>query len=111
MTRHEEMRRACQEFHAEHPEVWDLFVRFTNDKIALGYKRFGAKAVMERIRWETSAGGDCHELKICNNHTAFYARRFNRMHPELGGGEFFRLRDQTSRHDSATGFSEFVVTR
>jgi hypothetical protein len=33
------------------------------------------------------------------------------MHPALNGGEFFRLRDQTSRHDSAAGFSEFVVTR
>ena len=111
MTRHEEMRRSCQAFHGEHPEVWKLFVRFTMEKVALGYDNFGAKAVMERIRWETSAGGDDPELKIGNNHTAFYARRFNRLNPDLGDGRFFRLREQTSHYAPATGLSEFVVNR
>lgn len=111
MNRHEEMRIACRKFHRAHPEVWRLFVRFSHEKIALGCEHFGAKAVMERIRWETSAGGSSPELKISNNHTAFYARRFNRMHPHLGDGEFFRENAQTSHHHPATGLQQFVVIR
>ena len=88
MDSREKMRLACVKYHRENPEVWDLFVRFTTDKIDLGYENYGAKAVMERIRWETSTGANSPELKINNNHTAFYAGRFNR----LFGRKFFRTR-------------------
>jgi hypothetical protein len=105
------MRRACQEFHNANKEVWELFVKFALEKAALGYEHFGAKAVMERIRWETSVGGSEPELKINGNHTAFYARRFNRMYPQLGNGEFFRVREQTSRQRGATARPEFRDAR
>lgn len=110
-TRHEEVRRACQEFHNAHPEVWDLFVQFTMQKVALGYDHFGARAVIERIRWETSAGASEPHLKFQDHYIAFYARRFNRLHPELGGGEFFRTREQTTRYKAATGREAFIATR
>ena len=90
------MRAACNEFHLQHPDVWRLFVKFALEKAALGYDHFGVGSVFERLRWETSKGGEEPELKINNNFRAFYARRFNRMHPYLGGGEFFRTRIQVS---------------
>jgi len=34
-TRHEEMRRACQEFHNANKEVWELFVKFALEKARL----------------------------------------------------------------------------
>ena len=111
MTRHEEIRRACQAFHAKHPEVWKLFVKFALEKVALGYDHYGVSGVFERVRWETSVGGETPELKINNNFKPFYARRFNLMNPHLGDGQFFRLREQITRHRPATGLSEFVVTR
>ncbi len=94
LSRHEELRSGCNAFHRSHPEVWRLFVRFTFEKLDLGYRHFGAKAVMERVRWETAAGGSMPELKLNNNYTAFYARRFARMYPEHA--DFFRTRVQTS---------------
>ena len=93
-TRLDEMRRQCQKFHKEHPEVWSLFVGFTFEKIRLGYDHYGVGAVMERVRWETSAGGSKPEFKFNNNFRAFYARRFARTFPEHKG--FFRTRVQNS---------------
>ena len=110
-TRHEEMRRACQEFHNANKEVWELFVKFALEKAALGYEHYGVSGVFERIRWETSVGADEPELKLNNNHRAFYARRFNRMFPDLGGGEFFRVRTQTARQRGATARPEFRDAR
>ena len=92
MTRHAQMRAECNQFHRDNPEVWTMFVRFSREKIALGYAHYGAKAVMERIRWETSTGASQPELKINDHYTAFYARRFN----QADGREFFRTRVQKS---------------
>ena len=101
-TRREEMRKKCEEFHREHPEVWELFTRFAFDRIGKGFSNYGAKAIMERVRWETNVGGDgTTELKIGNNHTAFYSRRFAKMYPEHA--DFFRFRVQTSAYNPATG--------
>ena len=89
MTRTEQMRLACQRFHAAHPEVWELFVKFSRQKIREGFEHYGAKAVMERVRWETEAarpGGG--EYRINNNHCRFYAERFNKIWRE----GFFRSR-------------------
>lgn len=90
------MKAACNAFHFRHPEVWDLFVQFALEKAKQGHRNFGAQAVLERVRWETSGGAAAPELKINNNHAPFYARRFNKEHPEISGGEFFRTRAQLS---------------
>lgn len=116
MTRNEEMREACRAFHKSHPEVWSLFCRFAMEKASRGFRHFGAKAVMERIRWETAGGATSPELKISNNHTAFYARRFNRLHPHISNGNFFRCHDQASHRTAshrtaATGQPAFQQRR
>ena len=107
MSRHAELRRQCQEFHSAHPEAWDLFQRFALEKAALGFEHYSANGVFERIRWETSVGGQEPELKLNNNYRPFYARRFNRLYPHLGEGEFFRVREQTSTTQPATGRADY----
>lgn len=104
-TRNEEMREQCQKFHQAHPEVWDLFVQYTQQMINKGYKNYSAQSVFERIRWEKDAGGDgTTTFKINNNFVAFYSRRYMRMYPEHDG--FFRLRHQVSNDASATNLAE-----
>ena len=74
-----------------HPEVWRLFCRFTLDRIALGFEHYSSDAILHRIRWETDAGvAGGEDIKINNNWTSFYARKFHRMHPQHRG--FFRTR-------------------
>ena len=105
--RFEEMRAQCNEFHQQHPDVWDLFERFALDMIARGFEHYSVAAVWERIRWEKDAGGDGQsEFKLNNNHKAFYARRFHRKHPQYDG--FFRTREQTTKGKEATGLPELT---
>jgi len=102
MTRTEQMREQCQQFHAENPEVWELFVKFSLQKMAEGFEHYGAKAVMERVRWETEAarpGGTSY--KINNNFTAFFAARYMRIY----GVGFFRSRRGPASTETDAGLS------
>ena len=106
ITRLDEMRDQVSAFHAEHPEVWDLFVRFTKEILNRGFKHYSVNAIFERIRWEVDTAGSSNslcEFKLNNNYRAFYARRFMRMHPQHEG--FFRTRRQTSQEDYPTQLS------
>jgi len=57
VLRTEQMREQFHQFDSAHPDVWNLFFQFAWEKIDLGYQHYGAKAVMERVRWESDAGG------------------------------------------------------
>jgi len=108
-TRLEEMTEQCQEFHNKHPEVWDLFVKFTFEMINKGYKHYAVVAIFERIRWEMDLGGDGTDtFKLNNNYRSLYSRRFMRAYPQHEG--FFRTRKQTSEDCSATDLSELKPT-
>mgnify|MGYP003674574351 CR=1 FL=1 len=101
-TRNAEMRRDFEVFDKKHPKVWDLFVRFTMDRINRGYKHYSVNGIFERIRWETAeaiTGTD--QFKLNNNHRPFYARRFMLLFPRYDG--FFYTRNQTSKKTNATG--------
>ncbi len=102
MNRNEQLRAECQTFHDEHPKVWELFARFTFQRINIGFKHYSVNAVFEAIRWEADeVGGDGQStFKLNNNYRAFYARRFMRMNPEHAG--FFRTRRQTSELEDAS---------
>jgi len=109
-TRLDEMREQVTRYHRDHPEVWEMFVKYSFQMIDRGFKNYSAKAVFERIRWEKDAGGDgITQFKVGNNHPAFYARRFMRAFPEHDG--FFRLRKQTSEDRPATDLPEFTPDR
>ena len=107
-TRHDEMKEQVREFHKAHPEVWDLFVRFTFEMINRGFKHYGAQhGIFSRIRWEIDAGGNgVGEFKINNNYSAFYARRFMTCYPLHNG--FFRIRKQISGEQKATNLPELT---
>lgn len=103
-TRLDELKEQAQKFHNDHPEVWDNFVKFTFDRIQRGYKKYSVYSIMERIRWDMSAGGDgLTEFKINNNIRPFYARRFMKLYPDYSG--FFRIREQKSASAPATGLN------
>ena len=98
-SRNDEIRKAAWVFIEEHPMVWRLFIEFTNERIADGFKHGSANAVFERIRWETDqADVDGQStFKLNNNYRAVFARWFMTDFPEHDG--FFRLRKQTSADD------------
>ncbi len=99
-TRNDEIREAYYAWDEAHPEAWYSFVRFTFQLIRAGYKHGSAKAVVERIRWESTVNPQAfpEDFKINNNFTSFMARRFTSVYPEHG--EFFFTRRQTSQDAS-----------
>jgi hypothetical protein len=97
-TRHQQMLEACQEFHRKHPYIWEMFERFTLERIQRGFQHYSARGVWHRIRWETAAPSaleDEQPFKLPNNHTPFYARAFMAKYPQYAG--FFRTREQISK--------------
>lgn len=76
----------------ENPQIWKAFERISFRTIEKGFSHYSAKGVFELVRWHTgasAANGD--GLKVNNNYTAGYARKFMSIHPEFDG--FFRKRN------------------
>jgi hypothetical protein len=107
-TRYDQMEEQAQTFHKKHPEIWKLFKQFTFEKIKVGFKNYGARNVIERIRWETDKPNKvgANTFKINNNFHPFYARAFMNTYPEHKG--FFRTRVQKSKDAPATNLPDLT---
>lgn len=107
-TRKDEIDQKAAAFSKEHPNVSKLFIKFTLEAIARGFKNYSAYAIFERIRWETDeADSDGKStFKLNNNYRPWFSRRFMERYPQHAG--FFRTRAQTSAHQGATGMPELT---
>ena len=83
---------AAGEFDKQNPEVWGLFRKYALQALDSGRKRMGAKMIFERIRWYSTVETSTVDFKLNNNYTAYYARKFNLVHP--GRMDFFATREQ-----------------
>ncbi len=100
----DQIQKNFEAFDAANPQVWRLFCMFTRQLIGAGHKRGSAKMVLERIRWETTVEtNSAKPVKLNNNYTSRYARKWECEQPE-GYANFFRTRklnadsaDSTSR--------------
>lgn len=79
-----------QAFHAKYPQVYDLFRKLTLEAIRKGFKNYGAKGIVELIRWQTKGTVKEDGYKVNNNYTSLYARMFETEFPQHEG--FFRKR-------------------
>lgn len=78
------------QFDNEHPHIWRLFEKFSL-QAAERRKRFSARAVFQRIRWETEIAQGV-DFKVDDGWISHYARKFIRAHPGLKG--FFETRQR-----------------
>jgi len=88
----EDKRRAAFEaFHEGNPHVWAEFERRALLLIGKGFKGFGARQIVESMRYFYAERVQSDDgFRINNNHVPFYARMFAERHPEHR--EFFRQR-------------------
>lgn len=107
-TRADQIEEAAKSFLIEHPQVWEMFKKFTFELIDRGFQHHSAYAVCERIRWELDhVGGDgVSEFKLNNNYRPYFARWFMEEHPEYEG--FFRIRKLTSSEDEPSSLPELT---
>lgn len=89
-TRTDQLLDSFSKFHENNPDIWKLFQRFALDVINSGQDRYSANAIFERIRWHVEIDTKGSEVKLSNNHRAYYARLFHLAHPQHDG--FFRNR-------------------
>lgn len=77
-------------YHEANPHIYRKFEELTLETIKKGFKNYSSAGIFELIRWHsaTSAIGDC--FKLNNGYKPFYARLFEKKHPEHKG--FFRTR-------------------
>lgn len=77
-------------WHRANPDVWNEFEKITLELLSKGRKHYGAKAIMEVIRFNRviSSGPD---FKINNNFTAYYVRIFEAKYKIHKG--FFETRE------------------
>lgn len=82
---------AFAEFHEAHPEVYEHFKTLANQLRSRGHKRYGAKGIVEVIRFHrATTGPDVNGFKINNNFTSRYARMLIEEDPSFDG--FFEMR-------------------
>lgn len=84
-----EEESAFQIYHRENPQIYEEFKRFSLQIANRNRKKFGAQAVIERMRWESFVVGN-DDFKVNNNYSAYYSRLFMKDFPEFEG--FFRTR-------------------
>lgn len=65
-----------------HPMAYEHFKSFALDVIEKGRTHFGAKAIVERIRWYVAFEYDGIKYRINNNYTSRLARKFMEEFPE-----------------------------
>lgn len=98
-SRADELDEEAADFLRDHPDVWALFVRYAFQLIATGRSHGGAKAIVERIRWDHATSAHGGEPVLNNSHTASFARIFAATFPERA--DFFRFRERTSARRAA----------
>jgi len=79
----DDWRKRTEAWIAQNPHIYELFERYALEIAATG-KKFGAKLLAERVRWETYFNTPTGEgYKICNNYVAYVARKLVADHPHL----------------------------
>ena len=56
-----------EQYDEKNPEIWKGFKRLAFDAIYSGQKRWGAKGIMEVLRWDTAVRAKGDNFKINNN--------------------------------------------
>ena len=81
-----ELEQQFERFHAENPHVYRLFCQFAFEVIRAGHRRFSARTIWERMRWElrvqTRRSG---AFKLNDHYPPYYARKFMKDHPNHRG--------------------------
>ena len=84
--------RAWEKFHQDHVEVYHKLVDLCRECTQRGLKRYGIRALWERMRWHFQVEKGDEEFKLNDHFPPYYARFIMERHPEFRG--FFETRDR-----------------
>jgi len=79
-----ELERKAREFHLKNPHIWKLYCLQARELIKKGHPQYGSAAIWEWLRWEVKRlKTNDKNFKLPNNHRPYYARWWNKKHPEF----------------------------
>jgi hypothetical protein len=81
--------RQFLDWHEQNPDVWREFEILALELIDSGRKRYGAKAILEVVRFNKTVKTKS-EFSVNNNYSAYYARIFAIKYPQHS--DFFEQR-------------------
>jgi hypothetical protein len=84
--------RAWEKFHSDNPDVYRKLVDLCEECRIIGLKKFGMRALWERMRWYFQVELGEEAFKLNDHYPPYYARFIMERHPELRG--FFETRDR-----------------
>ena len=82
------------EYHITNPTIFAKFVAYAEQLKSAGRTRIGAKAIVERIRWDSLVAAIDGDYKINNSYTSRYVRLISKERPDLAS--LFALRSLKS---------------
>jgi hypothetical protein len=94
MSNRDAMQARFDAFHADHPQVWKLFLRFVKEAMVSGRRKFGARMIWERMRWFSTIETKGDDFKLNDHYPPFYARLFMETYPQYAG--FFEIREKAT---------------
>lgn len=78
----ERFRREADEWISANGEAWQYMTEQALLSASIG-RRFGAKALVEHVRWHLATTRTDKEYKLNSNWSAAFARRLVKEHPEV----------------------------
>jgi len=85
------LEKKFEEYHAENPQIYELFKKFSDDVCVSGLTKYSANAIFERIRWYVDIETNGDKFKINNNYRPYYARKLMKDDNKFKG--FFEVRE------------------
>lgn len=84
-----------EQYHKEHPAVYELLVEGARKVISTGRAHYGIATLFEWARWHLEIERNEHDdYKLNNNFRSRYARMMMEQEPDLAG--FFEIRELQS---------------
>ena len=80
-----ELEAKFLQFHENNPHVYQKLEALALKAIAVGFKHYAIKTLLENIRWHVDMTTTDGRFKISNNHAPYYARLFHKLNPEHSG--------------------------
>lgn len=90
-------------YHAANPHVYEAFCEMAREIRAQGHRRYGAKTIMERLRWESPARYPDKAFKLGNNVKDRCSARYARLlvSEDSSFASFFELRPVSTAEQRA----------
>lgn len=67
------------EFNGQNPHIYHAFCKMAVELLGQGHKRYGAKTIMERLRWESGVRHPGESFKLSNTIKDRCSARYARM--------------------------------